>query len=304
MSPRNCLMLAGLLASTSAISLTGCASAPLSGDPTASSGDAIATSATSSTPTTPTTNPPTGPAGYSLGTLRPESLPGVTGAALALEVSRVQRSLSEADPSVVRRVRREVSGNRVTVRDVIGEGDDTPGANPLAANAPKLGDELSLIKGSGAAAEAIHLTSVVDFKDKVRTDFVPFMVVIPADLTVGLGRSVISEFEMIVHPLKDPTSVQTRGRAKNEVTVEGVQRVRGPLGEHDAVRIRSVLTASLGVAKVKNESLTWYAPGVGVVLAKERTGVTALGLPVRSDEVTWVTVQSDGAPGKAAKPKK
>jgi hypothetical protein len=293
-------MLAGLLASTSAISLSGCASAPLSGDPTVSSGDAIATSATGSTPT----NPPTGPAGYSLGTLRPEALPGVTGAALALEVSRVQRSLSEADPSVVRRVRREVSGTRVTVREVIGEGDDTPGANPLAADAPKLGEELSLLAGEGANAGAILLKSVIDFKDKVRTDFVPFMVVIPADLTVSPGRSVVSEFEMIVHPLKDLTSVQTRGRARNEVTVEGVQRVRGPLGEHDALRIRSVLTASLGVAKVKNESLTWYAPGVGVVLAKERTGVTALGLPVRSDEVTWVTVQSDGAPGKAAKPAK
>ncbi len=279
-----------MLVALGAMTLGGCASAPLSGDPDASPGDTIATANTS-----------TGAAGYSLGALRSESLPEVTGVLLALEVSKFQRSLSEADPSVVRRVRREVSGGRVTVREVIGEGDDTPGANPMGNSAPKQGEEVSLVAGDKAGA--VHLTSVVDFQDKVRTDFVPFMVVIPADLSVSPGRSTVSEFEMIVHPLKDPTSVQTRGRARNEVTVEGVQRVRGPLGEHDALRIRSVLAASLGVAKVKNESLTWYAPGIGVVLAKERTSVTALGLPVRGDEVTWVTVQSDGGEDKAAKPK-
>ncbi len=272
------------------LTLAGCSTVPLAAEPDPSA--------------SPMTTNASSPVAYTLGPLRQESVSGLMGRALAFDVPPQRRALSEADPKVVRRVRRAVVGSGLLVREVVGEGDGTPGADLLAPTRPKIGEELSLSPGGEdgkGTAGSILLTSIVDFKDAVRTDFVPWMVVLPTDLTPGTRD--VSEFEMIVRPLKDITKVQTRGKARHEIVVEGVQSVRGPLGEHDAVRIRTTLTASLGVAKVKNESVTWYVKDLGTVLRKERVNVTALGLPIRDEEETWVTVNDAGdaaSPAQAA----
>lgn len=184
---------------------------------------------------------------------------------------RAQRVWNEADRTLV-------------VREVIGEGDDTPPpfTGTPATGTPKQGSDFFFTLSPSGDLLLVRST---DFVDRVMTEFVPPMLVMPAKPVVGASFS--SDFEMIVHPIDHPDTIKTRGQASNKGTIDGVERIRVPAGEFLTLRISSTLRAKLGPADVRSDSTTWYAPGKGVVLERESEQVVALGFRVRSSKVTW-----------------
>lgn len=186
---------------------------------------------------------------------------------------------------------RVVNGAKVMIRNTVG---------PLTGDMPDPPKDGNLLEMDIDAEGNLRLSSVTDFVDSMRSEFNPPLIAMPA--TLKLNAPVTSEFKMIVRPSSDLTKEQTSGTGQEVITLQGIERVRTPAGEFDALKVTSLFTATLGPARVRTLTTTWYVPGKGAAIESDVQRVTALGIPVRSQNRTWIT-QSFGPLEPAAKQK-
>ncbi|MBL0869116.1 MAG: hypothetical protein IBJ18_00900 [Phycisphaerales bacterium] len=219
----------------------------------------------------------------------------LTPSRLAMKVMGIRRAFDGKKPEsrlISTRVVGE-GGKTVNVREVPFDGGEPseavrrPGAvadGGKGSELPKKGSQFEMVLDEQGR---LVLSRSADFEDRVTTSFTPAMVVLPAVLEVG--KPVVSEFEMVVRPMENQSTIKAQGKAKNTVELVRFERLRTKEGEFIAARVRTKLEADLNPAKVVNTTTTWFVPELGVVAEQEIQRVTALGLPVRVSDSVWIT---------------
>ncbi len=143
------------------------------------------------------------------------------------------------------------------------------------------------------------LVRSVEHADDAITVFDPPMLAMPAQLPPGETRT--QELRMVVHPRGRPERIKAQGPARRTVVYEVDQRVRTPAGEFDCRRVRSLLVAELGTARVRVETRQWFAAGAGLVAEESTERVTTLGIPIRSRTEGWA-LERTGQPAPTPGP--
>lgn len=190
----------------------------------------------------------------------------------------------------------------LTVRKVVLR----PTASPATDWAPDAAT-VQVLAMRVAADGSVALERTTETADAVVTEFSPPLTVLPA--TLELGQSVTQPLRMIIRPLTDTSKVRTSGDAEQTITYEGDEQLTVPAGEFATRRVRSVLTASLGQARVTSTNITWYADDVGQIAEFREEVVTVLGVRIRHAARTWALMskaeaEADAVPAgvPAAKP--
>lgn len=135
---------------------------------------------------------------------------------------------------------------------------------------------------------SLVLLCTTESADNVTTDFEPPMLVLPA--TMAVGQTATQTLKMVVRPISDPSRIKTSGDATQTITYEGDERLTVPAGEFATRRVRSVLTATLGQARVVATTITWYADDIGQVAEFREEAVTVLGVRIRHNARTWAAL--------------
>ncbi len=133
-------------------------------------------------------------------------------------------------------------------------------------------------------------------KRAVLTEYVPPMLQFPRALAPQ--EPVERNVQVLVHPLRNPSSLQQRGRAANRVEFVGQQTVHTAQGQAiDASLVRLTFTGVFGLARVQRVTELWLAPRLGVVALRVRERVTALGALVSAiDQALLLARQDDASP--------
>jgi hypothetical protein len=119
----------------------------------------------------------------------------------------------------------------------------------------------------------------------VRSVFDPPLAVFPAELSVEGSFTMSSR--MTVHPLDKPKAIKERGMARVEITMRGMQALRGGAG--DAVVVRTVFTADLKSADVVRTTDRWFVPGEGLAREHYEESVKVLGVMVERTSETFAS---------------
>ena len=119
----------------------------------------------------------------------------------------------------------------------------------------------------------IEMTSEVDLVEDVITTYVPQFPVIFNGMRPGAQSMV--ETDIKVYDLHDPTDEKYKGHLKIAYTYVGAYEVTVPAGKYQTVLIKSSYTGKVGPASVNDVGYMFYAEGVGIVAAVERSHVTA-----------------------------
>lgn len=151
--------------------------------------------------------------------------------------------------------------------------------------------EMWRIDADGSAG----IVESVNRGENVEVVFDPGLRILPSGLATGVASE--QSLRMTVHPLGDRSRVRAAGGATQLVELLGSSSVPTPMGDAPALVMRTLLDASLGPSRVRNETWTWVASSsgvwgaTGVVLAERRLErTTALGIQIRSSDETWVLI--------------
>jgi len=119
----------------------------------------------------------------------------------------------------------------------------------------------------------IEMASEVDLVEDVITTYTPRFPVIFNGMRPGVQSEV--ETDIKVYDLHDPTDEKYKGHLKIVYTYVGAYEVIVPAGKYQTILIKSSYTGKVGPASVKDVGYMFYAEGVGIVAAVERSHVTA-----------------------------
>jgi len=119
----------------------------------------------------------------------------------------------------------------------------------------------------------IEMASEVDLVEDVITTYTPQFPVIFNGMRPGVQSEV--ETDIKVYDLHDPTDEKYKGHLKIVYTYVGAYEVIVPAGKYQTILIKSSYTGKVGPASVKDVGYMFYAEGVGIVAAVERSHVTA-----------------------------
>jgi len=119
----------------------------------------------------------------------------------------------------------------------------------------------------------LHFGVVEDLEHEALTKYETPLPMIPAELNGG--EPVTFEAELTVLDRSNPDRQKDRGSCEQTITYEADQRVICPPGRFNCLRIRSEYRAELTLATVRQTSVGWYAPGVGMVAEQRRERVRA-----------------------------
>ena len=119
----------------------------------------------------------------------------------------------------------------------------------------------------------IEMASEVDLVEDVITTYVPQFSVIFNGMRPGAQSEV--ETDIKVYDLHDPTHEKYKGHLKIVYTYVGAYEVTVPSGRYQTVLIKSSYTGKVGPASVNDVGYKFYAEGVGIVAAVERSHVAA-----------------------------
>jgi hypothetical protein len=136
---------------------------------------------------------------------------------------------------------------------------------------------------------SLVMPSTISHEDAAVTTFDPPLVLAPPRLVAGAPFNSASEMRVVdggaLH------RVRQEGRAERSIIVEGVQRVRTPLGDFTALRVRVQFSATLQLATARDVVILYVAPGVGVIAEEREERIRALGFVNRSRRTTMVREQ-------------
>ena len=119
----------------------------------------------------------------------------------------------------------------------------------------------------------IEMASEVDLAEDVISTYAPQFPVIFNGIRPGAQSEV--ETDIKVYDLHDPTHEKYKGHLKVTHIYVGAYEVVVPAGKYQTVLIKSSYTGKVGPASVKDVGYTFYAEGVGIVAAVDRSHVAA-----------------------------
>jgi len=119
----------------------------------------------------------------------------------------------------------------------------------------------------------IEIASEVDLVEDVITRYAPIFPVLFNGMRPGDKNEVGTDIK--VYDLHDPTDEKYKGRLKVTHTYVGAYEVTAPAGNYQTVLIKSSYKGKVGPASVNDVGYMFYAEGVGIVAAVERSHVSA-----------------------------
>ncbi len=152
---------------------------------------------------------------------------------------------------------------------------DAP-ASPFRRTTPNGRTEHLMIDVDGG----IVITATEEPAHNALTQYDPPLTLFPASLKPGVAHR--TEHAMIILALNDPATQRDKGQCTKTITHEADQRVTGPHGPVRCARLKVIIEAQLGLARVRTVETLWVHPELGLVASDSTEAVTAL-LPL------WVT---------------
>jgi hypothetical protein len=120
------------------------------------------------------------------------------------------------------------------------------------------------------------LVETTDHPNKAVTTFDPPLLLIEDGMGDGYGAR--TEHTVVVRSLEDVSRIVDRGTAEQSLVRESDQVLLLPDGQtRRAVRLARTLTISLGRAKVKEVTTSWYAPDLGLAAEQSKEEVKVFG---------------------------
>lgn len=141
------------------------------------------------------------------------------------------------------------------------------------------GDRRTYFLASNADGAAV-MTGTTAHEDRATTLFEPPLGVAPATLTQG--RPFDARSAMRVMDEHDLRTLRHRGRCERRIVLETSERIRTPMGEFDALRLRVEFSATLALATASDVVVLHVVPGLGVVAEEREEKITAIGFVNRS----------------------
>lgn len=123
----------------------------------------------------------------------------------------------------------------------------------------------------------VRLVRQQDAKDGSTTEFRPPLAIAPptlgaaadfaSDAAVGVTRGAVAEPDA--------------GKAQRTMRIAGLDRVRTPLGEWDALRVETTFTMKVPFASLRRDTVAWVVRGRGPVAARVDERVLVMGIVPR-----------------------
>ena len=139
------------------------------------------------------------------------------------------------------------------------------------------------------AEGTVRLLSQRDTKDGSTTDFRPPLAIAPPEL----GAAVDFASEATVGVTRGTVAEPDAGKAQRTVRLAGLDRVRTPMGEADALRTETTFTMKVPFASLRRDTTTWVVRGTGPVAVRVDERVLVMGVVPRDRHETRVRL-----PGK------
>lgn len=136
----------------------------------------------------------------------------------------------------------------------------------------------------------LQLTAVYEAQDQAVSLFEPPFTV-PAELRPGEPHQEKSSMRVV--DARTLSTQKASGTATRTIEYVGNERIRTPLGTHDAQRIVLHFLAEMGVATAETTSTYYIVPGLGLVAEETTERVRILGMFGRSMDRTIVLVADD-----------
>lgn len=127
-------------------------------------------------------------------------------------------------------------------------------------------------------AGSLHMARMHNTTRGRVTSFDPAIVLLPAEFEPSEVEEQM--VDLLVADLDAPGEIDQRGSGISTVTFRGVERIRTPMGEFDAYRVRSELATDFGSATSRRVTDRWYADGVGLVGESYEERISVFGIVV------------------------
>ncbi|MFO0962416.1 MAG: hypothetical protein U0625_05855 [Phycisphaerales bacterium] len=139
---------------------------------------------------------------------------------------------------------------------------------------------------------AVRLHEQTDAKDGATTLFEPPLLLAPARLKAGEQVDSDATVSVVRGAARDIDG----GRAKRSVRIAGVDRIRTPLGEFDALRVETEFAMKVPFASLRRDSAVWVRPGFGPVAVRLDERMLVMGVVPRDRREALVRLPA-GAEG-------
>jgi hypothetical protein len=130
----------------------------------------------------------------------------------------------------------------------------------------------------------VRLLSQRDAKDGATTEFRPPLAIAPPEL----GAAADFASEAVVGVTRGTVTEPNAGRAQRSVRLTGLDRVRTPMGEADALRTETTFTMKVPFASLRRDTTTWVVRGTGPVAVRVDERVLVMGVVPRDRHETRV----------------
>ncbi len=130
----------------------------------------------------------------------------------------------------------------------------------------------------------VRLVRQTDAKDGSTTEFRPPLAIAPP--TLGAVADFASDAAVDV--TRGTVAEPNAGKAQRTMRIAGLDRVRTPLGESDALRIETTFTMKVPFASLRRDTTTWVVRGTGPVAARIDERVLVMGVVPRDRHETRV----------------
>lgn len=189
----------------------------------------------------------------------------------------------DTPPEAVFRPWGRESDDRLTITRSTPAGSPTQWATSRRLARGSISEETVEVTPAGDLAIATQS----NHRERVLVEFEPPLVVVPAGLKAG-SEPFAQDLSMVVHPIDNRRQVRAKGKARNEIVYQGVQRLETPAGTFDNARkLTSTLTADLPPSKVRNVTEQWFVDGIGLVAERRTERTEVMGLAVRNNAEAW-----------------
>lgn len=130
----------------------------------------------------------------------------------------------------------------------------------------------------------VRLLRQADAKDGSATDFRPPLAIAPPTLGAAADYASDAAVDVKRGTIAEPNA----GKAQRTMRIAGLDRVRTPLGETDALRIETTFAMKVPFASLRRDTTTWVVRGTGPVAARIDERVLVMGVVPRDRHETRV----------------